>query len=497
MASTVPWYCRYGVHGDLAKEVNVDGTVVYRTRERRCDCTPPRPCPLVLPAASSHPHPPPPRRRPADPRTAPPRKCGRGRVVGTGRAHIAPSWQKAHTPLPDSSLPCPSVEMDDTRRHVLVPPLAFDSAVGDFYAGYVSSTSHDAAATLPFIPVINPRPAVAGVAPFTAADDPIAAATAPLGVGSCVDSLLIGMSPVPQPPVREWQPAAAAELGSAAPLASDAGNPQPSPPSLLQQDLLSPPVPPSAAAVAAPSSPCTVESHAVDRLCGFLHCPTCGQRVAAAAPSALEAVRCMPAMCPMGPHVAPGAEHGTQARGAASVGRFCFLCGIDKQAPTCKAEASVPPLLPSPQQQPLTATEGHTANAPAKEEACATHALPPAATCGNAAAAASATTTPPPPSLPATAGAASPDLHLDQDLRTVDEVLSHLLRNATVNGGRVRPPCGLPQCRLCDPPAAAATAPTVTPSTWMYPPWHCGWWGTQPVMCGSPAVAIVHHHYAK
>ncbi|TPP43033.1 hypothetical protein CGC20_9510 [Leishmania donovani] len=441
MASTVPWYCRHGVHGDLAKEVNVDGTVVYRTRERRCDCTPPRLCPL----------------------------------------RIVPSWQKAYAPLPDSSLPCPSGEMDDTRLHVLVPPLAFDSAVGDFYAGYVSSTSHDAAATLPFIPVINPQPALAGVAPFTAADDPISAATAPLGVGSCVDSLPVGMSPVPQPPLQESQPAAAAELRSAAPLASGAGNPQPSP---------------SAAAVAAPSSPCTVESHVMDRLCGFLHCPTCGQRVAVATPSGLEAVQDMPAMCPMGPHVAPGAEHRTQARGAASVGRFCFLCGIDKQAPTCKAEASVPPPLPSPQQQPLAATEGHTANAPTKEEACARQTLPPAATCENAAAAASATT-PPPPSVPATAGAASPDLHLDQDLRTVDEVISHLLRNATENGGRVRPPCGLPQCRLCDPSAAAATAPRVTPSRWMCPLWQCGWWGRQPVMCGSPAVAIIHHHYAK
>ncbi|AYU75878.1 hypothetical protein conserved [Leishmania donovani] len=481
MASTVPWYCRHGVHGDLAKEVNVDGTVVYRTRERRCDCTPPRLCPLVLPTAHPRPHPPPPRRRLSGPRTAPPRKCGRGRVVGTGRERIVPSWQKAYAPLPDSSLPCPSGEMDDTRLHVLVPPLAFDSAVGDFYAGYVSSTSHDAAATLPFIPVINPQPALAGVAPFTAADDPISAATAPLGVGSCVDSLPVGMSPVPQPPLQESQPAAAAELRSAAPLASGAGNPQPSP---------------SAAAVAAPSSPCTVESHVMDRLCGFLHCPTCGQRVAVATPSGLEAVQDMPAMCPMGPHVAPGAEHRTQARGAASVGRFCFLCGIDKQAPTCKAEASVPPPLPSPQQQPLAATEGHTANAPTKEEACARQTLPPAATCENAAAAASATT-PPPPSVPATAGAASPDLHLDQDLRTVDEVISHLLRNATENGGRVRPPCGLPQCRLCDPSAAAATAPRVTPSRWMCPLWQCGWWGRQPVMCGSPAVAIIHHHYAK
>ncbi|CBZ23329.1 hypothetical protein LMXM_04_0975 [Leishmania mexicana MHOM/GT/2001/U1103] len=466
MTSTVPWYCRYGVHGDLAKEVNVDGTVVYRTRERRCDCTPPQPCPLALPGAHPRPHPPPPLRRPASRLAAPQRKFGRGRVVGAGREHIAPSWQKAYAPLPHSSLPCPPGEMDDTRLRVLVPPLAFDSAVGDLYAGYVSSTSHDAAAALPFIPVINPQTALAGVAPFTPADGPIFAATAPLGVGRCVDSLLAGMSPVPQPPLQP------AELRSAAPLASDAGSPQPSPPLLLQQNLLSPPVPPSPAAVPAPLPPCTVENHVAGQLSGFVHCPTCGQRV-----------------------VATGAEQGAQARGAASVGRFGFPCGIDKQAPTCRTEAPVPPPLPSPQQEqqhqqrPPTATAGRAVNAPTEGEAGARHTLPPAA--------ASATTTPPPPSVPATAGAASPDLHLGQDLRTVDEVISRLLHNATENGERVLPPCGLPQCRLCDPSAAAATAPTVSHSAWMCPPWHYGWWGMQPVMCGSPAVAVIHHHYAK
>ncbi|CAJ1014346.1 hypothetical protein Q4I32_000970 [Leishmania shawi] len=447
MSSTIPWYCRYGVHGDFTKEVNVDGTVVYRTREQRCDCTPPPLCSLASSMAHPRPHP-------------PQRKSRRGRATGIGRAYITPPWQDAHVPLPLSAAPRPPGEMDDMRLHVLVPPLALDSAVGDFYAGYVSSTSHDIAAALPFIPVIRAQSALAGVVPFTAVGDPPSAATGPLGVGGCSDML--------------------------------PGTTSPAPP-LLQQGLLSPSVPPLAAAVAAPLPVCTTESHTVDRLCGFVFCPTCGQRVAAAAPGTSETAQPTPATCPMGPHVALDGERGTQAQGATLVGRFCFLCGTDKQAPTCVAEASVLPPSPSRQQPPLAATEGHTINAPTKDEAGASHTLSPPAAGGNPAAATSATTTTPPP-VPTAARAAPPDLHLAQDMLTVDELISHLLSNAADNDGKLRPPCGLPQCRLCDPSAAA---PSASPSAWTFPPWRCGLWGTAPVMCGSPAVAIIHHHYAK
>ncbi|GET85705.1 hypothetical protein LtaPh_0409400 [Leishmania tarentolae] len=312
MASRAPWYCRYGIHGDLEKEVNVDGTVVYRTRERPCDCTPPRPCSLALPLAHPRPHPPPLRGRPAVPRAAPQRQRTSSRITGTEREDVVPPWETAHVPLPDSSQSCHSDEMVGTSLHVLVPPLALDSAVGDFYAGYVSSMSHGAAATLPHLPVISPLATVETETPFTVV-------TAPLEMGRCVDSLPVGMSPAPQLPAQELQPAAAAEqLPGAPPQESGSGNPQSSPTPLLQQDLLPPPASPSAAEVAAPAPLCNAESHAVDQRCGFVYCPACGVRVAAPASSASEAVQYPPTMCPMAPHRAAGEEHGSQAGGAAS-----------------------------------------------------------------------------------------------------------------------------------------------------------------------------------
>ncbi|KAG5507935.1 hypothetical protein JIQ42_07229 [Leishmania sp. Namibia] len=434
MASAVPWYCRYGVHGDLTKEVNVDGTAVYHTRERLCDCTPPRLDSLSSSRAHPRPHPPPPQRCPGAPR----RRSGRG--LGANRVYASALWQDAHAPLPTYALPGPPGEMNGTRLHTLVPPLSLDSAVGDFYAGYVSLMSRDDAAALPSIPVVRPRTTMeGGLAPRTAVGEPLPAATAPLGVGSrSVDSL-----PVP------------------------------------------PPAPLPAAPDATPSPSCAVESNAVGRLCGLVCCPTCGQRATTDTSSTAEAAQHAPARCSMGPHV----EHGAGSAAPAE--------GTDKQVPASVSEALVPPLSPRSQsQQSAVTAQGHMSNTPTKSEAGASHTLSPPAAGWNTAAAGSATVAALPP-VPTAAEAVPPDLHVEQDMRAVDAVISHLLRNATENGGRLRPPCGLPHCRLCDSSAVTTAALSASPSSSTLPPWPCGCWGTAPVMCGSPAVAIIHHHYAK
>ncbi|KAG5512236.1 hypothetical protein GH5_07722 [Leishmania sp. Ghana 2012 LV757] len=434
MASAVPWYCRYGVHGDLTKEVNVDGTAVYRTRERLCDCMPPRLDSLSSSTAHPRPHPPPPQRCPGAPR----RRSGRG--LGTNRVYASALWKDAHAPLPTYALPGPPGEMIGTRLHVLVPPLSLDSAVGDFYAGYVSSMSRDDAAALPSIPVVRPRTTLErGLAPRTAVGEPLTAATAPLGLGSrSVDSLPV-----------------------------------------------SPPAPLPAAPGATPSPSCAVESNATGRLCSLVCCPTYGQRVTADTSSTAEAAQQTPARCSMGPHV----EHGAGSAAPAE--------GTDKQVPASVSEALVSPLSPRSQsQQSAVTAQGNMSNTPTKREAGASHTLSPPAAGWNTAAAGSATAVALPP-VPTAAESVPPDLHIEQDMRAVDAVISHLLHNAAENGGRLRPPCGLPHCRLCDPSAVTTAALSASPSSSTLPPWPCGCWGTAPVMCGSPAVAIIHHHYAK
>ncbi|KAG5487532.1 hypothetical protein LSCM1_07489 [Leishmania martiniquensis] len=397
MASTVPWYCRDGVHGDLAKEVNVDGTAVYRTRGRLCDCTPPPLCSLSSSRAHPCPHPPPRRRRSGAPLLAEPlRKSVRGRGFGIDRVYMSPSSRDVHAWLSASALPEPSDAVHGARLYAVVPPLALDSAVGDLYAGYVSSTPCDAAAALPSIPVIRPRADLAEASPSTAVSDPLSADTTIAGVGRSADALPVHMLPVP------------------------------------------PPAPSSAAAGTAPSPPCAAESNAVDRPSGIVHCPACGQRSTAAASSTSEAV-----------------------------------------------------------QQPSAATESHMATAPAKSEAGGRDTLSPPTAGSTTVDPAGPTATVAPPSAPNAAEAVPPDLHVAQDMRAVDEVISHLLLNAVENGGRLRPPCGLPHCRLCDPSTAATAALSISPSSSTLPPRPCGCWGAAPVMCGSPAVAIIHHHYAK
>ncbi|KAG5511690.1 hypothetical protein JKF63_07287 [Porcisia hertigi] len=499
MDSGVPWYCRYGVHGDIAKVVNVDGTVVYRTRERQCDCTPPRPCALASHMASSSPHPLSWQERPAGSLVAPPQMRERDRVVSTGRAYPSLARQAAHAPLSAGGETFTYAKMPHPHLKVVVPPLGLDSAVGDFFAGYVSSTLNDAAAGLPSIPVIRAQSAQARVAPFTANDNPPAPAFAPLGVGGCVDSLPVNIPPVPPPaPPLELQSAPSTERLGGPPPASGAGPPLPTQPPLPQPSLFSPLRPPPAGSLAVPSSPRAFEGWAVDRLGSFVYCPMCGQRVAASSGNT-GAVQYAPATCLMRPHIAPCDSHKAHPQGDASVGPSCLFCGACKQAPTNWTESALmPPTLPSPpqqQQQPVNPTGGHTTDARTNCEAGGENA---AAAAAAAPAAESAARALPPQSEPAPAASAPVDLHLAEDMRAVDLLISQLLRNAAENGGKVRPPCGLPQCRLCDPSLFVATAPSGSPSpVGGHPLWHCGCGGAGPVMCGSPAVTIIHHHYAK
>lgn len=519
MASPAPWYCRYGIHGDIAKQVNIDGTAIYRVRERPCDCTPPQPPRRPRPASATAPlawQPQPPQRQRRMP--------GRGRrVVSVGtithslpRAPLTSSTNaRGVYPLPPPPSMPPSYAVPpprpnppvDARLRVVVPPLSLDSAVGDAYAGYVAAagipngSDVGSAVPLPTIPVIPPLGAAPAGGPYGIGGG--GSGGAGVEAGSVVSVPLpapaVGLPPVlPIPPLPPPPPAAAA-LSAVEPLG--AGLPPVHPPAV-------PPLPvpsvPTAAAAPAPAA-CTGESHAVDRLCGFVYCPTCGARVAS--DNLSSAASFTPAACPQGPHgtggTGEGSGDGARPPAAQRVGRFCFLCGADSlQGPalveagtaTTETTAATAPSLPPSQAAAATAAAVTAGEGPVPVPVSASSSTPPAGEPQPAVPPHDASA----PAAPPTAAALTCDVA--QDLYTVEQIMEHLLRSATANGGRVRPPCGLPHCRLCTP-FASRMAPPPPPLLPLTATCACAaptrWGASAPVMCGSPAIAIIHNHYAR
>ncbi|KAK7202090.1 hypothetical protein NESM_000277700 [Novymonas esmeraldas] len=428
MASVAPWHSRYGVHGCLAKAVNVDGTVVYRTRELQSDGASPAPSSRAGSLARA------PRRQPPQvrldhagaalhaPSPPPPRGGLRGTSSSSSSSSVARVPYAPNTPYTPAPPP-PRVQTwslspgsnPEMRLQVLVPPLSLSELVGDAYDMAAAAAAPSLA--LPSIDVIRPR----------------------VGVDAAEAPLFLQVLPPPSQQQQRQQPGV---LETAA--KHQHMQPQ-QPPVDRVMDTSTVPVSLSAAAVdhgGAGASRYSAESHGVGGPCGYMLRPTCGDGAPAAA------------------------------------------------ATSASAQAASTPVEPQPA---VSARDTATGTQPHDQPSC-NH---PSVNSGADLAA------PPPPPPPAADTVVDRPGSLQHDLRTVDEVMAHLLRGTIANGGHVRPPCGMPRCRLCEPPAAASPAP----SPWQQQQqqqtstcWHSstGWWGTAaPVMCGSPAVAIIHHHYAK
>lgn len=410
---TPPSHCRYGIHGDVSRHTNIDGTALYCTRERRCDCTPP-----------PTPTPPPPRR------VGPPTRPAATRAGRPRHPVSAPPYtggaekRQTATVTPDTAGPLHApLEFYAGGPRVVVAPLA-------------PVEEHDSAAflpALPSIPVVWPQPSpLPDLTTRLLLHSEAATHVTPSTVE--VSAVLTPPPPPLTPAVLEAEPAAAEP---AAPLTAGTGG---------------------------AAGACTAEQHALHARWGVAYCAECGVKLGS---GNIDSVDYSPLSCPLGPHTSsfssPPPSYSGMARGEpGGVGahRYCLLCGA----------------------QLANAVETTTA---------ATAATTTAGSSGGGTA------------QSCHGGVGSPpqgDALTRRDLQTVDEVMAHLLSNAAARGGKVQPPCGLPNCRLCEPALpSAASAPAgcgVGGEADKASPYADRWWG-QPVLCGSPAVAIIHNHYYR
>lgn len=200
---------------------------------------------------------------------------------------------------------------------------------------------------------------------------------------------------------------------------------------------------------------CSAEQHDVYRRWGIVFCAHCGLRLSDAA----DGVGCCPSACPLGPHTHTATTAASAEGGKASGDAYCMLCGTGlKTCSTAAAAAAADHVL-------------HPSSASENENQQQDMPLP-----------------------------LNGDLLTRKDLQSVDEIMAHLLHNAHTHGGKLQPPCGLPHCRLCEGATAAGKAATAGgtggeglhhgASVWDK-------WGNGAVLCGSPAVAIIHNHYYR
>ncbi|KPI83331.1 hypothetical protein ABL78_7640 [Leptomonas seymouri] len=417
-----PWYCRYGIHGDVTRQTNIDGTALYRTRERPCDCTPPPPRP-PLPALCSSMQP----RRP-EPTTVTTRRRPRGRGgAGCPRGRLPNRADHSPNELAPAYLSQP-LAFYDGGLHVVVPPITVEQS------GYPDALE-DASLRLlccdggainvfpafPSIPVVWPQSELQGVHSDAAQREysPVAEVAIP-----------VGLDPNNAPPnvIIPTASSAAAASPSEVPTPSlGAVNPPPS---------SSPP---------APAVVCSPERHALHASWGIAFCSTCGLPLHSSTPP------CTSLTCPLGPHdeqlrnrQEPPSVTVAHAEDAGQR-NFCMLCGADLKA------------------------AGATSSCPPEEPRCYRQASP----------------------MPPYA-----DLLTRRDLHSVDEIMAHLLRNAEAHGGKVQPPCGLPNCRLCEHAEGAAGTADAAERRAIGATRPERWWDS-PMVCGCPAVTIVHHHYYR
>ncbi|KPA75594.1 hypothetical protein ABB37_08470 [Leptomonas pyrrhocoris] len=438
--TVTPWYCRYGIHGDVARHTNIDGTALYRTRERPCDCAPPPPRPVL--------------RRPLQPRRpASATASGQRRPRGRGRTG-RPPFQLPSQQDNLASAPAPTylnqpLTFYEGGLRVVVPPITVESSGGgaddlrDSLSRLMLSSGGGAMnclPALPSIPVVWPQPDLADLrndvsqrngAPTTPADafygrypNTAASTLAAVPSESRVASPFAGATP-PPPPTEA--PTAATGVDA------------------------DPPYPPSAPV---PSGLCSPTRHALHARWGISFCSVCGL------PLTSKATPYTPVTCPLGPHLhnqqTSSSPTTTQDDGNANADNFCMLCGTGLKSPVDAATAAAaggtssrPPAEPGVNQPPLQQSALHA------------------------------------------------DFLTRRDMQSVDEIMAHLLDNAAMHGGRVQPPCGLPNCRLCEGVAGATDASDALERCRS----GCSkqgnkWWGWgAPAMCGSPAVAIIHNHY--
>lgn len=416
--SGYPWYCRrHGVHGEVVRRTNIDGTALYRTFDGPCDCTPPPPSQLTAspprPVAPTHPLARLGYQRRQRSNTAPP----------TAEPDQAPHSIPQHAAPLSTNYPISSHTSGDEMslpRYVLIPRL---TAPGE----------DSPLPSLPTIPVIRPREGPA---------------------------VTVGAT--------------------------------------------SPP------AVAIPSL-----AYAPQEYGGLLHPPShIGAR-----PSPLE-------VPPPHPSTFPSYSSYIQMAGESHVGTAAMPPSAGGSTAAAAVAASVTPSHPSSHGATLPA--GWYADGSPTVTRPVASPLPPPPPPLPPLHAAAGSTSPPPITQPLTGAAAGQekesggggvgtapyrrdDMYTDyltrRDLRSVDEVVDHLLRNATAHGGSIQPPCGLRHCLLCNPTSPyrdtvgcsldKPNQPSDMGQRADVPQAAVRQWWDGAIMRGGPAVVLVHNHYYR
>lgn len=466
MIETPRYDNRCGVHGDILKQVNVDGTALYRTRGRPCDGMSPFPPTVTRPTRVAL------RRRPItsattaskDPRCPPrggvgDRASGRARrtprAIETSNKHSDSTSSSSCVPVL-ASLSRPLAFYTGGLR-VVVPPITMEnnsqgSGEGGSPPQFLNAGAEVVLSALPSIPVVWPRPDLPNPDGNSSNSNAFSAlSSSPQGVAF---------------------PAAAAAALSAEPTASFGAGSAPlsvEPTRAATAAAAGEAVPPSASSSAAVA--CSPERHALHARWGIAYCSVCG--LSLQTPSTGST----PKACPLGPHpklqeLTNQAQQGHQHQQplprmpTGSVGggdRYCMLCGAELHASPGSVSGAA------------AAAGGDRKNSPSLGRPSTLS-----------------------PELP------SMDALTRRDLQSVDVIMAHLLENAYAHGGKVQPPCGLPNCQLCNPERRASD---VLPADALSPRRHepavnatnssssSRWWWDAPLMCGSPAVAIIHNHY--
>jgi hypothetical protein len=440
--TAVPWYCRYGVHGDIAKQTNIDGTVIYRTRERPCDCVPPAPTPPAtsLPVRRAPQRP----RRPATAGDPLQRLHNRGRRTHPRSIRESPCGMRCAVA---SVLSCEDYPLGFYAGglEVVVPPIAEERSGGVDVVPWGSSVTPpncggewDAVyPVLPSIPVVWPQP-----------DLPTWSSISSQCGGSSIAKADLTLPPSSHSDVAPTNTNNTSNITTTATTSTPAVPLAATEQALPLADTTAGPVTDNSTAVPLPSAhppsaagACAEERHTLHAQWGIAYCSMCGVPL-----QPITAAMCTPQTCPLGPHVRRPPSS-TPSAETPVINQYCMLCGAVLQSP-----AKTPP-------------PAGVAASPAMEEEAAGH-----------------TTS----TLPA----------LRTDLQSVDAIMAHLLDNANARGGRVQSPCGLPHCLLCDGIGGATAGDTnIMEGDGKNLPVFGRWSGSGPVMCGSPAVAIIHHHY--